>query len=290
MNVVIYQSELEYLSRYTLDYPNIETGGHLFGFWQDDGIPVVTFVLGPGDKSEHSFFAFRPDVDYLERMAKALTNFHGLKHIGEWHSHHTLGLSHPSQGDADNVLCYVNESGFCQFLLCIATCSNNESSVTPYLFLKSEKNYLEARWSVIKGASPMRFKIEQTENVLLPKNQTSNYKVIADDYVGDLVIPESIIKTEIYWFSDKNNHIVLKRIIDEIIRLGADTCRPLMNDYGHVCLEITDNKHTINVLFPDGFPVNKPIVNCTPSKDSSICEWNFDGDIYDSFIKYYKQI
>lgn len=58
--VIIYQSELEYLSRYTLDYPNIETGGHLFGFWKDDGTPVVTFVLGPGDKSEHSFFCFSP--------------------------------------------------------------------------------------------------------------------------------------------------------------------------------------------------------------------------------------
>lgn len=213
-----------------------------------------------------------------------------MKHLGEWHSHHTLGLCHPSQGDADNVLCYVNESRFRQFLLCIATCSNNESSVSPYLFLKSEREYIEAKWSVVKEASPLRSKIEQSETVLLPKTQTPNYKVISEDYDGDLAMPERIIKTETYWFSDKHNHTVLKQIIDEIIRLGAESCRPLMNDYGHVCLDITNSTQTIKVLFPDGFPQIKPIVNCTSSKDISKCEWNYDGDIYNSFIKYYKQI
>lgn len=31
--VLVYQSELDYLSRCILDYPHIETGGQLFGYW-----------------------------------------------------------------------------------------------------------------------------------------------------------------------------------------------------------------------------------------------------------------
>ena len=30
---IIYRSEIDYISRCILDYPNIETGGQLFGYW-----------------------------------------------------------------------------------------------------------------------------------------------------------------------------------------------------------------------------------------------------------------
>ena len=38
--VLVYQSELDYLSRCILDYPHIETGGQLFGYWTSAGVPV----------------------------------------------------------------------------------------------------------------------------------------------------------------------------------------------------------------------------------------------------------
>lgn len=38
--VVVFQSELDYLSRFILDYPDIETGGQLFGYWTSMGEPT----------------------------------------------------------------------------------------------------------------------------------------------------------------------------------------------------------------------------------------------------------
>ena len=53
--VLVYQSELDYLSRCILDYPHIETGGQLFGYWTSAGVPVVLYAIGPGDKANHHF-------------------------------------------------------------------------------------------------------------------------------------------------------------------------------------------------------------------------------------------
>ncbi len=41
---LVYQSEMDFVSRCILDCPNIETGGELFGFWTATGIPVVLLI------------------------------------------------------------------------------------------------------------------------------------------------------------------------------------------------------------------------------------------------------
>ena len=100
---MIYKSEMEYISRCILDYPNIETGGQLFGFWTTEGIPVVMYTIGPGPNSEHHVVHFIQDSDYLARVGDILINKYGLQHIGEWHSHHQLGLAKPS--GQDSIIC-----------------------------------------------------------------------------------------------------------------------------------------------------------------------------------------
>ena len=39
--ILIFKSELDYISRCILDRKNIETGGQLFGYWSEDGRPVA---------------------------------------------------------------------------------------------------------------------------------------------------------------------------------------------------------------------------------------------------------
>jgi len=41
--VMVYQSELDCMSRHILDRKHIETGGQLFGFYTDKGTPVVCY-------------------------------------------------------------------------------------------------------------------------------------------------------------------------------------------------------------------------------------------------------
>ena len=102
--VLIYKSELEYISRCILDYTNIETGGQLFGYWTSDGVPVVLYVIGPGPHANHQGAFFNQDINYLEMIGGILTRDFGLQHMGEWHSHHQLGLARPSGHDAFTII------------------------------------------------------------------------------------------------------------------------------------------------------------------------------------------
>ena len=83
---IIYQSELDYISRCILDYPNIETGGQLFGFWTSMGTPVVAYAIGPGRYSKHNPTSFVQDQAYLHNVGIELHKRYRLQHIGEWNT------------------------------------------------------------------------------------------------------------------------------------------------------------------------------------------------------------
>ena len=85
---VIYRSEMDYISRCIRDYPNIETGGQLFGFLTENGAPVVCYAIGPGRDANHQQAFFNQDTDYLQKVYNQLNRRYGLRYIGEWHSHH----------------------------------------------------------------------------------------------------------------------------------------------------------------------------------------------------------
>ena len=50
---IIFISELDCVSRCILDCPDIETGGQLFGYWTERGVPVVMYTIGPGKNANH---------------------------------------------------------------------------------------------------------------------------------------------------------------------------------------------------------------------------------------------
>ena len=47
--VYIYEQEKRYLEWLVLQRQNIETGGDLFGLWQNENIVIVQLILGPGN-------------------------------------------------------------------------------------------------------------------------------------------------------------------------------------------------------------------------------------------------
>ena len=112
---IIYRSELDYISRCILDNTNIETGGQLFGFWTADKLPVVLYAIGPGPHANHQSAFFNQDVDYLTRVGRPIVEHFGLQHIGEWHSHHQLGLAQPSGHDANTMLSTIRDKHLIQF-------------------------------------------------------------------------------------------------------------------------------------------------------------------------------
>lgn len=165
---IIYQSELDYLSRCILDYPDIETGGQLFGFWTNQGVPVVLYVIGPGRHANHQQSFFNQDSDYLMTVGNELLNRYGLCHIGEWHSHHQLGLARPSGHDArtmHNGLIRIPQR---RLLLCIGNYRNGRSTINPYNFHENDLHgYADALWQIIEMDSPFRSIADRELNDIL---------------------------------------------------------------------------------------------------------------------------
>lgn len=74
---VIFKGEMDFISRCILDRKNIETGGQLFGYWTEDGTPVILYAIGPGPRANHQVTFFNQDIDYLVKVGNILRNRYG---------------------------------------------------------------------------------------------------------------------------------------------------------------------------------------------------------------------
>ena len=91
--VVIYANEYRQICAWVLEQEYLETGGDLFGLWKDDHTAVIQLALGPGKNCRRASASFYQDVNYLEKTGSQLIKKEGVCHIGEWHSHHKIGLN-----------------------------------------------------------------------------------------------------------------------------------------------------------------------------------------------------
>jgi len=168
---IIFKSEFDYISRCILDYKDIETGGQLFGYWTAENIPVVLYAIGPGPKANHQTAFFNQDIDYLMRVGKPLIEDFGLQHIGEWHSHHKLGLAQPSSHDAHTMSSTINEKHLRHFLLCIGNCTDHESTLNAFNFVENNSNYVKAYWCIKNIDSPFRKVVDDALHLFLAHPQ-----------------------------------------------------------------------------------------------------------------------
>lgn len=153
----IYRSEFEAILKEIAASPDCETGGELFGFYRDDGTPVVCYAIGPGPNANHQFAFFNQDLDYLETTGETLVGGFGLEHIGEWHSHHRLGLARPSGHDAATVANGVKIRGRRRFLLCVGNIVENRASLAGFAFTgDSGLDYRQVTWQIVDKPSPYR--------------------------------------------------------------------------------------------------------------------------------------
>lgn len=160
LTVFIYESEAALISKWTLQYKRIETGGDLFGLWQSESQVVVQAVLGPGKNCKRTQTSFFQDEQYLNDVGSFLTTTEGLCNIGGWHSHHTMNLPGPSTGDAATIWRHLPTPG--RFLLLIASIEVKQNapkvSMTFSLFDSSggKKQMLSMKLCILNGNSPLR--------------------------------------------------------------------------------------------------------------------------------------
>ena len=165
--VVIYANEYRQICAWVLQHGYLETGGDLFGLWKDDHTAVVQLVLGPGKNCQRASASFYQDVDYLEKAGSQLIKKEGVCHIGEWHSHHKIGLKQPSGGDRGTVWRNMPSYGLNRFVLFIAnieTQDNSAASVGFFLFERGtadqSQRMTQGQFHLLPNESPLREKFQ----------------------------------------------------------------------------------------------------------------------------------
>jgi len=284
--VIIYKGELEYMSRCILDYPNIETGGNLFGFYTTYRIPVIHYVLGPGKNSEHNPTHFKQDETFFNVNADMLIKDHALHHIGTWHSHHKLGIDHPSGGDANSIMYGMKEDGLDAFLLVIGNINKKGTSANAYSFSLSNRNYRPSRWVVLNEESPIRQQFDKKHKDITYVPHTGNavmQQIESIPLYGDVV--KKISYSKGYWLNNEANKAELKEIIRYLKENYKNVSMYLQEEDKTLKIIIKDKKN-YEIVFPNTFPKVPPVINCN-GKVRADSEWKNVGSISQMFINYY---
>ena len=149
----VYEDDFLKIQKLVQPYPDIETGGDLFGLWQDERTVVIKRFIGPGEKCKRTATSFHQDVEYLHRVGSLITTEEGLCNVGEWHSHHQIGMPEPSGADRRTVLSNMLHLGLERFVLFIASIENTirrshevkikQIELHPFLFIGSTQKVLK---------------------------------------------------------------------------------------------------------------------------------------------------
>ena len=285
--VVIYRGELEYISRCILDYPNIETGGNLFGFYTTFRIPVIQYVLGPGKNSKHDPTHFKQDEFFFNTNADMLINEHALHHIGTWHSHHKLGINHPSGGDVDSILYGMKEDGLEAFLLVIGNIDKKGTSANAYSFFLPNRDYNLSRWVVLNDESPIRRQFDKKHGDIIYVPRAGNavmHQIKSVPLYGEAV--KEISYSKGYWLNDEVNKAELKKIIS-FLKKDYNNVSMYLQDEDKTFKIIIKDKKNIEIIFPNAFPKVPPVIHCN-GKVWGDSEWKNSGSISQMFINYYQ--
>lgn len=269
--VLIYENELDVMARFVSDYPNIETGGDLFGFWTHLGSPVIEYVLGPGKTAEHQNAAFYQESSFLKTAGGIMRDLHGLQHVGTWHSHHRIGLITPSRGDSNTMQRALDKNQFNAWLLTICNFADKSDTVEMrgYLYhAHGDGEYQQLTWLILPGSSPIRAAMESVKEFLCvdPRTMASAYEAIPSTTFTQMTSrpkPEAPSFPSSSFMSTPEGRAELHRLFGELsdVERNVDI---LQREDGRVSLVFQRDGYFFEIVFPHSYPVVKPVVECRP--------------------------
>lgn len=291
---LIHQQELDHIAGWVQEYPNLETGGDLFGFWSHSGFPVIQLVIGPGKNSRHNPTSFFQDKNHLIKTGEILREKYGLQHIGEWHSHHQIGLAEPSTGDERTVFNALRTYNFPRFLLCISNLSpklerysNNKFQVTVgcFLFTLSSSYYQSGSWVVLPNKSPIRkdllYENKSLFNSPLLNKDWSVKQTTLEEQI--LVSTEPIEISKEVWYSNDKGKALLKKIV-ESFSINYQNCkikRRISSEEVYLIFEkqhVQKNSDRWQIDFLNDFPCTSPLISLNNDKSYLVKNWNCQDD------------
>lgn len=108
----IYESEIRIMAGLSAERCDTETGGNVYGLLTPGDRQVIQLVTAPGPKAVHEPAHFQQDIEFFRRTCGIIDDSYGLKWLGNWHAHHTLGLDRPSTGDLAQVRSITTKNDF----------------------------------------------------------------------------------------------------------------------------------------------------------------------------------
>ncbi len=211
--LAIYESELQAIGLESSSW-DVETGGDLFGIWQE--IPIIYLATRAGPKAIRNNTHFRLDVDYLIKLSTELSKEWGLRYFGDWHSHHKLGLHSPSSGDQNRIKRLAEKNNFKEMAEFITSFVNDSKKnrivqIHPFVYKGlPEADPIDSRLIVLQGTSPIR-EVLMKRN-LMPEQHLNAYSLFSADKIK---IPEEPLGRVI---SNEGNP---QKLISERIILNA---------------------------------------------------------------------
>ncbi len=263
-NVYIYREELDFMVRAIMDSPHRETGGNLFGYFTPGGDAVVVYVLGPGEKSVCRFTAFIQDADYLQFHADRLSKEFRLSHIGVWHSHHGLGLPHPSGGDVQSIQEGMDADGLSRCILAIGVCDGNRASANAFSFVNGRAGVEMAflPWQVMEGGGNVRRRYDAVyvSSINTPRTDTAVYGEMNMISAQQAPAENSVRFDAGFWLNDKENRMQLKQIVAYIQARYSDVKLLKVDDETIEVRFNRANRSSWRLVFDKDFPVRAPYV------------------------------
>jgi hypothetical protein len=219
IKAIICGSELDFIAKCVLDYPDLETGGDYFGYWNKDGMPVIQYVTGPGKQTTRTGTSFYQDIDYLHKCGDYLHSNYCLEHIGAWHSHHKLSLNHPSGGDVSTMKNALRNVDKFFITICNIT-GRKDVSINGFLFSNNFPNlYIQNKWVIIPKLSLVRRDIESGKHNFFTCPATKEAIFFVDETElgqSKKVVFEDKIELENLFFETPEGRKFLKSEFDKI--------------------------------------------------------------------------
>jgi hypothetical protein len=310
---LVYAGDLGRMAGFAEACPTLETGGSLFGFFTHSGFPVVQVVTGPGPKSRQGYASFHQDQDYLHQTGAYLNRTHGLQHIGEWHSHHRIGLTSPSGGDSSTVWEALRSYDLPKFLLCIVNLPPKKAHVGApvpclldllpawdswsepgpttlacYLYTKPDCPYLSGAWVVLPGESPFCSVTEWacTQQYHLPEPRRSyGWEVTRTSLEAPIVKPPRPLRLSAgLWYATPEGLRALHQI-DAELREWFQVCRLSRDQLERVSLTITIGPDEWRIEFPDDYP-RAPAILRTPRAALPLNQCTTGQEIRQALVSY----
>lgn len=248
VSVAIYESELQAIGVESTSWKT-ETGGDLFGIWNEQ--PIVYLATNTGPNSVRETAHFKLDVDYLIKLSGELNDKWGLRYFGDWHSHHRLGLEAPSSGDQSRIGRIGSKNNFDKMAEIIVTLPHDYHNtrgirIHSYLYENFPDTVCtKISITIIKGISPIREALIASSSLM--EQKLESFFLFPIKHINASVTTSVFDENPTDYLSNKVGNKILSNALLELENYSSKKIEFYQKPFGYILVVPVDEN--TNVAF-----------------------------------------